>query len=76
MEDSPYVTIQSHPSGPKALMLQILRPGAVGLEVALGGGPNVLPPKAVGACWTLTSAKPLQTSCGDATTGFRGLRIV
>lgn len=45
MEDSPYVTIQTHPSGPKALMLQILRPGAVGLEVALGGGPNVLHPR-------------------------------
>lgn len=45
MENSPYVTIQTHPSGPKALMLQILRPGAVGLEVALGGGPNVLHPR-------------------------------
>lgn len=45
VEDPPYVTIQTHSSGPKALVLQVLGPGAVGLEVALGGGPIVLRPR-------------------------------
>lgn len=45
VEDPPYVTIQTHSSGPKALVLQVLGPGAVGLEVALGGGLIVLHPR-------------------------------
>lgn len=76
MEDAPYVTIQTHPSGPKALVLQILGPGGSGTGGGLGRRSLCPPPRAAGACWTLTSAKPIQTSCGDATIGFRGFRIV
>lgn len=45
VEDPSYVTMQTHPGGPKALVLQAQGPGAVGLEVALGGGPSVLHPR-------------------------------
>lgn len=75
----PNVTIQTHPGGPTALVLQVL-------PCAWGQGlwgwrwlwEQVPKSSTQGwwSCWTLGSAKPIQTSCGDATTGFRGHRTV